>query len=534
MLKMADFEYRIEIETSDGLTTLTGKRPVAEGVLNVILDLPAGKIKSACGTIKMPIKKNERIFMNGFQTWTYSPEYDVNGRTKGITKLPKLLVNRFHLDRYGDYHFVDYPYKKGITHGESYGYIRDGAYYRLFASLNEVPGYTLFKYDAKSETLTVERDCSGIVCGGAYPVFTLFFANGDENAVFDSWFSQMGITPITNREIKGYSSWYNRYEAISEKTILEDLSGCSKVLQPGDLFQVDDGWEPNVGDWLEADKKKFPNGMKSVAEAIHTAGFEAGLWLAPFVCRVGSKLAKKHPDWLYKVNGEPWINGSNWGGFYSLDIDNPEVTAYITETFNKVFNEWGFDLVKLDFLYGAAPFGNERETRAGRMIRAMRLLRSVCGSHPILGCGVPVMTAFGLVEYCRVSCDVGLDWNDKPFMRIIHRERVSTKQALETSIFRRQLNGRAYLSDPDVFFLRDDNIKLTEVQKKNLATANRLLGGVYLCSDNMGAYDEGKVEFYNKLRALNPVGRVSVDAENGLKLKYKDGDVQKVIDIYEK
>ena len=26
--------------------------------------------------------------------------------------------------------------------------------------------------------------------------------------------------------------------------------------------------------------------------------------------------------------------------------------------------------------------------------------------------GVAVMPAFGLVDYCRVSCDVGLDWDD--------------------------------------------------------------------------------------------------------------------------
>ena len=531
---MAEFEYRVEIETADGLTTLTGKKPVGDGAFRLSLDLPEGKLKSAYGSLKMPMKKNERVFMNGFQTWTYCPEYDKSGRTKGITKLLKVLVNHYKLDRYGDYHFVDYPYKKGITHGESYGYIRDGEFFRLFASLDENPGYTLFKYDAKAENLTVERDCAGVKCGGPYPVFTLFFAEGDEAGVFDRWFREMGVSPITNKPIKGYSSWYNRYEKISEKTILADLEGCSKVLEPGDLFQVDDGWEPNVGDWLTADKKKFPNGMKSVADAIHAKGFEAGLWLAPFVCSTRSKLAKKHPDWLLKVDGEPWINGCNWGGFYSLDFDNPEVVAYIAETFNKVFNEWGFDLVKLDFLYGAAPFGNERETRAGRMIRAMRLLRTVCGDHPILGCGVPVMTAFGLVEYCRVSCDVGLDWNDKPIMRIIHRERVSTKQALETSIFRRQLNGRAYLSDPDVFFLRDDNIKLTEIQKRNLATADRLIGGVYLCSDDMGAYTEEKIALYKSLCDLKPEGRIQVDADNGLKLKYRDKEGAKTINIYEK
>ena len=47
--------------------------------------------------------------------------------------------------------------------------------------------------------------------------------------------------------------------------------------------------------------------------------------------------------------------------------------------FHRVLDEWGCDLVKLDFLYGAAPFGTAQESRAGRMIRAMDFLREVCG-----------------------------------------------------------------------------------------------------------------------------------------------------------
>ena len=46
--------------------------------------------------------------------------------------------------------------------------------------------------------------------------------------------------------------------------------------------------------------------------------------------------------------------------------------------------------------------------------------------------------------------DVSLDWDDVWYMRLFHRERVSTKQAINNTVFRRQLNGRAYGSDPDV------------------------------------------------------------------------------------
>ena len=118
----------------------------------------------------------------------------------------------------------------------------------------------------------------------------------------------------------------------------------------------------------------------------------------------------------------------------------------------------------------------------------MELLRRLCGDKLILGCGVPVMPAFGVVDYCRISCDVGLDWNNNFIVRSANRETVSTRRAVLNSVFRRQLNGRAYLSDPDVFFLREDNIKLTAEEKYTLATVNSLFGGVLLCSDNMGGY----------------------------------------------
>ena len=70
----------------------------------------------------------------------------------------------------------------------------------------------------------------------------------------------MGIKPRTEKKLAGYSSWYNRYQDITEDTIREDLTGCRSLLCLGDLFQIDDGWEPKVGDWLETDAQKFPHG----------------------------------------------------------------------------------------------------------------------------------------------------------------------------------------------------------------------------------------------------------------------------------
>lgn len=534
-----EIKYSLIIGNDEGGSSYEQEIPIAwegeeGGLISVELRIAPvvekGSVITAAASLGVKNAASARVFMNGYQTWTYCPEYTSKSRIRGMHGIPGAIKNAFSLDRYGDYHFVDYPYKRGIVHGFSYCYFREGEKFLLIASLDETNGYTLFEYDWSEETLSIRRDCEQLKVEGSFEVFGLFIAEGAEDEVFDAWFDAMGVSPITREPISGYSSWYNRYQNISEASILEDLSGCAKVMRGGELFQIDDGWEPAVGDWLECDGEKFPNGMRASAEAIHNNGYKAGLWLAPFVAQKGSKLVKEHPDWLYLHNGEPWLLGSNWGGFYSLDIDNPEVVDYVKRVFARVFDEWGFDLVKLDFLYGAAPFGSENETRAARMIRAMKLLRRICGDHPVLGCGVPVMPAFGLVEYCRVSCDVSLDWDDKPWMRLLHRERVSTRQAMGNTVFRRELNGRAYLSDPDVFFLREKNIRLSPAQKMKLAKINALFGGVLLTSDNIGEYDGAALAAYKDVMNLRGAKVTGVDVTGKtVTVRYMNGENEESI-----
>ncbi len=515
---MTEMQYEIRLK---GREPLRGQRELEQGSLSLVLPLPLGVLESVRATVPVPLSDSGRIFMNGYQTWTYCPEYGKKDFTKDLGPLPELLVRGLGLRSYGDYGFVDYPQRPGLTHGESWCYFREGERFRLFASLDERPGYTLFRYDANEGLLTIQRDCVGLCCGGDFHAFDLFTAEGTEKEVFDAWFAALGVKPRTAEPIAGYTSWYNRYQKISQKSILQDLRGCEGMLRPGDLFQIDDGWEGAVGDWLEPDRRKFPDGMRAAADAIHDRGFRAGLWLAPFVAQRTSRLKKEHPDWFLQVEGRPWLAGIGWGGFFALDFDKPQVQDYLERVFRLVLEDWDYDLVKLDFLYAAAPLGGERETRAGRMMRAMELLRRLCGDKLMLGCGVPLMPAFGLADYCRVSCDVGLDWNGSRLMQRTNRERVSTRQAIGSSIFRRQLNGRAWLNDPDVFFLREENLRLTDAQKKALATVNSLFGGVLFHSDDMSRWSGEVQEFYRQLLRNREAKNIRVHTAYGLAVSYE-------------
>ncbi len=474
-------------------------------------------LRSVKATFSFAFHEDDRLFVNGYQSWTDSHEHTVHDRLHSLDRLPKALVKKFDFNRYGDYDFVTYGKKPGQLHGFTYAYVRRGEEYILFASLAEESGYTVIRFDASAGTVTLEKDCAGHHFTGEYPVFDLAILTGSETVVFDRYFELIGAPKPRGRRIAGYTSWYNLYENISEASVLRDLAGFASAEKVPDVFQIDDGYETAVGDWLSVDPAKFPNGLAPCAEKIREAGMTPGLWLAPFAAEKESALVREHPDWLLRdEDGAPVTGGSNWSGFYGLDIYNEEFRAYLTQVFDTVIRQWGFPFVKLDFLYACSIVPRKDRTRAQVMFDGMRWLRELCGQAAILGCGVPLAPAFGLADYCRIGCDVSLDWDNVWYMRQFHRERTSTKNSLLNTVFRRQLDGRAFRNDPDVYLLRDDNIKLDSAQKKTLATINALFGGVLFTSDNVAAYSEESRRLYEETAVLSPADVTGVTFENGI------------------
>ncbi|MBR2789487.1 MAG: alpha-galactosidase, partial [Eggerthellaceae bacterium] len=270
--------------------------------------------------------------------------------------------------------------------------------------------------------------------------------------------------------------------------------GLSAGLQR--IFQIDDGW-CKVGDWLEPLPEKFPGGMAPLAAAIRDAGFTPGLWLAPFVCQLTSRLFTERHDWLLRDRaGSIMCTGSHWGGAYALDVRKPEVREYVRRFLGTAVEGWGFELLKLDFLYAACLEPADGATRGEVMREAMELLREAVGEECLLdGCGVPLSAAFGLVDYYRIGCDVGLTWDDNLVMRQLHRERVSTKHALGNVRGRSPLDGRAFGNDPDVIFLRGD-VKLSRAQQLELLDAASKCGSMLLTSDDMGKWTDADLAAY--------------------------------------
>lgn len=515
--KTADFEIMEEIKGDIFTLTLLPKTDITFQKFEVTGDIS--------------FSQNSKFFVNGYQSWTVSREYAPNEdmRTdfnpKFLSVFDKKKLNIRGIWGAGDLTFHKYPEKAGIFYGYSYAYIRNENDIRLFASLSEKNGYTIITFDTNNSSVTIEKDLEGVEYKSGEEISILEICDiiDESESAFDNYFEIAEIKKPTAKRMCGYTTWYNYYTSVTEEIVKRDLESISKLDSKIDIFQVDDGYERTVGDWLIANNKKFPSGMKSVADNIHSHNMLAGLWLAPFAATPKSYIYRKHKDWFVKdKDGKIPFASHNWGGFYALDIYNEEVRRYLKKVFDTVLNTWGYDMVKLDFLYACCIIPYNNKSRGEIMCDAMELLRSLCGDKLILGCGVPLAPAFGKVDFCRIGADMALSWNKKPFSR----EDVSTKHALLNTIFRRQLDGRAFLNDPDVFLLRDNNIKMPFSQRKLIAKTASLFGNLLFVSDDVSTYNNEQKECFATVTSQNKakINYVDMNRNGDISIKYSLDD----------
>ncbi len=152
--------------------------------------------------------------------------------------------------------------------------------------------------------------------------------------------------------IMGWSSWNNFHVNIDEKAIKEqaDFMVSTGMRNVGySYINIDDGYfggRDEMGN-LVANHKRFPNGMKVIADYIHSKGLYAGIYTDAGINTCASK-------WDNDTLG----NGSGIFGHEYQDL-------------SKMLNEWGFDFIKVDWC-GASWMGLNEQTRytiIGNIIR---------------------------------------------------------------------------------------------------------------------------------------------------------------------
>jgi len=470
-----------------------------KGVLTAKTDMV---MESFSVTKAMEFTDESLFFANGYQSWSTSKELGKGDNTKDIIPAARVLGGfaEFAAGEFADYNFKSYVKygKRNCFRSYTYTYIRnkgDFSKITLYGSRSERKGFTVFECDMEKNLFTVRKDVEGLrlSAGQEYEMFDIAIIENEYEKAFDEYFFDfMGIKEPRIKHLAGYTSWYNYFSRINEEICLRDLDGMDRAKECVDIFQLDDGFQTATGDWLSVDKKKFPHGLKNLAQKIHAKVYLAGIWLAPFCAQITSQVAKDHPEWLIKdeKTGKTLLRHIGWGGAYALDIYHEGAREYIKHFFDVILNDWGFDLVKLDFLFTQCITPRYGKTRGEIMCDGVDLLREACGDKFILGCGVPLGACMGIFDACRISCDVNKMFEGNIVNMLgLNNEVPSAQGAINNTVFRRHLDGRAFCNDPDVLFLRKNNLKFTDEQKYLLGKINAICGNVLFVSDNAGAYD---------------------------------------------
>ena len=316
----------------------------------------------------------------------------------------------------------------------------------------------------------------------------------------------------------GWCSWYHYFHAVTEADLRSNLARAEAW--PFDVFQLDDGFQAAIGDWLDTNEK-FPTPLDGLAAAMATAGLTPGIWIAPFLAAPASEVARAHPDWLavHRPSGRPlvgMVNG-NWGGaVHTLDTSNPEVLDHLEHVARSLV-EAGYPYIKLDFTYAPSILGGYADpsrTPAQRVRAGFDALgRGAGGDTFLLGCGAPLGATVGAVDGMRIGADVAPWWHPQPeqYQPAGHLGgEPATLNAWRNTLSRSFMHRQLWLNDPDCLMLRSARTRLDPEQMRAWALAVGVSGGMALVSDDLALLGADERALLDEVVAL---GR-EVDAES--------------------
>lgn len=209
-------------------------------------------------------------------------------------------------------------------------------------------------------------------------------------------------TTVFESPIMGWSSW-NTYRVHINDTLI--IRQADAMVQKGlkevgySYVNVDDGffgWRDERG-VMQTHPERFPNGLKGVADHIHSLGLKAGIYSDAGSNTCGS-------IWDKDMNGI----GS---GLYGHEFQ--DATLY--------FKEWGFDFIKIDYCGAGQELNLEEEKRYTEIRQAIDNLG--CGHVSINICrwAFPGTWARNIARSWRISADIRPEWGSVKYISNIAR-----------------------------------------------------------------------------------------------------------------
>jgi alpha-galactosidase len=381
-----------------------------------------------------------------------------------------------------------------------------------------------------AQRLLVSLDCEGLALapGESWRLEELYCAAGPvREALLDNLARRIEKNHPRRTGFKnpplGWCSWYGFGPSVTVPDIRRNLAWIVTHAPQLRYIQIDDGYQPWMGDWLETGQS-FGGDIQGVLREIRQRGFEPAIWLAPFVASPESRLFRDHPDWFVKdAAGQPLrsdkvgFGGWRLGPWYALDGTHPQAQKFLETTFRTMRQEWGCTYFKLDANYWGAlhrgRFHDPKATRIEAYRRGMAAALRGAGDAFILGCNHPLWPSLGLVDGARSSNDIARDW---PSIRDDGRQ----------NLLRGWQNRRFWWNDPDCAVLSPGRLMdisgqatgqapplpLNEVEFH--ATTVHASGGMLLSGDDLPTLSPERVALLRKL--VPPTGRAASFADETL------------------
>lgn len=364
-----------------------------------------------------------------------------------------------------------------------------------------------FSFDARR--MRISMDCENLVLqpGQKWSLEEFMaIAGSDRERLYDQLAAAIARhypRPHKIAEPMGWSSWASFGPNVTAKDVMDNADWMKKNIPQLKYVQIDDGYQPWMGDWLDAGKS-FGGDLAQVLRQIKATGRQPAIWVAPFIASPQSKLFKEHPDWMVKdENGQPLrsdkIGFGGWrlGPWYVLDGTNPAVQKHLTALFKTLREKWGCTYFKLDANYWGAIDGgvhyDKNATRIEAYRRGMEAIRKGAGDAFLLGCNHPIWASLGLIDGSRSSNDVDYSW-------------ASFKATGRENLLRGWQNGRLWWNDPDCILLHSPRKDKTPTENEYLfhATVIYATGGTLLSGDDLPNLPADKVAILKKL--IPPTG----------------------------
>ncbi len=279
--------------------------------------------------------------------------------------------------------------------------------------------------------------------------------HGEHDGSLEDALAEVGTTLATAAGLgavpslgPAWCSWYCYWGDVTEADVLANLAAADRLGLDIRTVQVDDGHQAGIGDWLQRSPGFGP--LDRLGARIRDSGRQAGLWTAPFLVGMRSRLAAEHPDWLV---GGAIAAEDLWGQQVRvLDVTHPDAAEHLSTVFRTLV-EQGFDYHKVDFLFAGAMDGARHADATGidAYVEGLRLLRDAIGpAGTLLGCGAPLLPSIGAVDAMRVGPDIDPAYDHESG----DISQPSQRGAVAASRARAWMHARLWVNDPDCLLAR--------------------------------------------------------------------------------